>query len=48
MAEPVIAIDRRQYPREGAMKQLGDITYAVLRRYEIGEVKTDPRSSSAP
>jgi hypothetical protein len=46
MAEEVIAIERRQYRREGVMKQLGDITYAVLRRYEIGEVTTDSQSSS--
>jgi hypothetical protein len=42
MAEQVTAIDRRQHRRESVMKQLGDITYAVLWRYEIGEVKTDP------
>ena len=48
MAEQVIAIDRRQNRREGVMKQLGDITYAVLRRYEIGEVKTDFQISSVP
>jgi hypothetical protein len=48
MAEQVIAIDRRQYPRAGVMKQLADITYAVLRRYEVGGDKTEPINSSAP
>jgi hypothetical protein len=48
MAEPEITIDRRQYPRAGVLKQLGDITYAVLRRYEVGEVKPDAASSSMP
>ncbi|HTS58261.1 MAG TPA: hypothetical protein VMH03_11975 [Terriglobales bacterium] len=47
MAEEVIAIERRQYRREGVMKQLGDITYAVLRRYEIGGIKADSQGSSA-
>ena len=47
MAEPVIAIERHRHPRAaGVLKLLGDITYAVLRRYEIGEVKTYPASSS--
>jgi hypothetical protein len=41
MAAQVITIDRRQHPREGIMGHLGDITYAVLRKYGIGEVKTD-------
>jgi hypothetical protein len=48
MAEQVTAIDRRQYPRAGVMKQLADITYAVLRRHQIGEDKTEPINSSAP
>jgi hypothetical protein len=48
MAEPVISIERRHYPRAGVMKQLADITYAVLRRYEIGEDKAAAINSSAP
>jgi hypothetical protein len=48
MAEEVIAIERRQYRREGVMKELEDFTYAVLRRYQIGEIKADSENSSAP
>ena len=48
MAEQVIAIDRRRYPRAGVMKQLADITYAVLRRYEIRADEAEPINSSAP
>jgi len=43
MAAQVIAIDRRQHPREGVIRQLEDISYAALRRYGIaGTVKADP------
>jgi hypothetical protein len=39
MAAHVIAIERRQHPREGILGQLEDITYTVLRKYGItGEV----------
>ena len=41
MGVQVITIDRRQHPREGIMGHLADITYGVLRKYGIGEVKTD-------
>lgn len=37
----VITIDRRQHPSEGITGHRADITYGVLRKYEIGEVKTE-------
>lgn len=43
-----VTVERRQYPREGVMGRLADITYAVLRKYEIGEVKTGQLTSPAP
>ena len=46
MAAHMIAIERRQHPREGVMGQLDDIAYTVLRRYGIGEVNSEPENSS--
>jgi hypothetical protein len=48
MTQPVIAVERRQHPREGVMGRLADVTYAVLRKYQIGEGKTGQFSSPAP
>jgi len=46
MTEHVTAIDRRQYPREGVMAELENITYAALRRNAvIGQVKTGQMNS---
>jgi hypothetical protein len=48
MAAQVIAIERRQYCREGVIGQLEDITYAALRKYGItGEIKADQTNPSA-
>ena len=46
MAQQNFTIDRRQLPRGGVMKQIADITYAVLRRHEIVETKAGRGSST--
>lgn len=47
MAAQGIPIERRQHCREGVIGQLEDITYAVLRRYDVmGKVKTEQETSS--
>ena len=37
MAAEAITIERRQYPRNGVLGHLEDITYAALRRYQMME-----------
>lgn len=48
MAGHMIAIERRKHPREGVMKQLADVTYAVLRKHAIAEARTESIGSTRP
>jgi hypothetical protein len=45
MKSQVTIMERRQHPRQGVMAEIEDLTYRVLRKYEINGPTEKPGSA---